>query len=516
HLAFSPDGTQLAYAAVNANDVRSLWIKNMSDAESHQLSGTNNAINPFWSPDGNHLGFFAEGKLKRLPVSGGAPTVICDAPSGRGGHWATQETIHFAPRFNSEIMRVSASGGEPVPQTAPVAAGSHRWPQLIPGKGLLFTHASQGENLVFQAEGDSASVLVSSATQGNFANGELFYVVANVLFSRPFDPDKGSFVGEPQTIATGVYQSSQYLRAAFSVSNNGAIAYVPGDRDEGFNLVKTGLDGTVLQTQEMGGFASDPNLSPDGTRLAISRSSTTGDDQFNIWVIDLVRDIPTRITKTENVADDPVWAPDGRQLGYANGGNIEVVSASGVGESIQISNSEFDDCLHDWSSDGRYLVWSRATESGMSLVSYDFQTSEERVLVSGDNFVHAQFSPDLRWLAYTSRDSGEPQVYVQDFPELSDRWQISGAGGAYPQWDGNGRMVYLGRDGRLRSVALTGTDTGLDIGQEVVHAECPVGLDRSIRIALDPDGQSLWRIESQDEIEGDPEPIRFILNRRSE
>jgi len=519
HLAFSPDGGRIAFAAADSNEMSSLWIRNLTDAQSHELSGTDDATNPFWSPDGKQLGFFADGKLKKIPVSGGAPIAICDAEQGRGGQWREDGTIVFAPHFDAGLFRVNASGGVARPfRELGTNEFSYRWPQLIGDRGLLLTVLAvnpEDDGIFYQPAGDSTRLLIRTQSQAVFRDGLLYYMVDNVLFARRFDADRGDFTGDPETIVTNVRDSARFARGAFTVAAGGQIAYVIGrGAPDNKKLVRYTREGGVVETWNLGAQVGDPALSPDGTRLAFSKLDRDAGTQ-DVWILDLTRNVQTRLTFA-GAADDPVWSPDGTRLTYAQDGNLYVRSASGVGDPEQITDSKADDCTHAWSADGRFLTWSRSNDDGVHLWVYDFETSKERQLLLGSS-IQGEFSPDGRWIAYVSDESGQNEIYVQDFPDLHGRWQVSGRGGVFPRW-GNGEIVYRAGDRSLVTVKVEAQGADLRIGQEAKLFQTDLLTDRSNQLNVNPEGDGIWIVE--DDATGRSAetftPIRFILNWRSE
>ncbi len=509
HLAFSPDGTRLAFATADSLGKRSLWVRNLADGESHRISGTDGAINPFWSPDGSQIGFFNETHLRRVPVVGGAPISLCEAGSGRGGAWHEDGTIVFSPRFNSGLQTIDALGGTPEDRTT-LKEGefSHRWPQFL-DHGLLYLGLGNPDGVFYQAEGDTAKLLIPGFTQAEYRDGLLYYMNEDVLFARPFDEASATFTGDPRTVLTGLHVSSNFGRAVYSVSRGGRVAYLPTASDVSTSrLAHYSRAGDVLDSFTHLGAISDPALSPQGDQIAYSKFDVEA-NEFDLWVFEINRGVTTRMT-FNGQADDPVWSPDGTLLAHADSSNICIIPASGVGSQQFVTNSKaVDDCTHDWSRDGRYLMWSRTGEGDISLWIHDLESGETRRLI--DDALQGQFSPDGKWIVYQSQRSGTRQIYLQDFPALTGRRQVSTEGGEAPRWSADGTRIYYLAD----DVTLMETPIQFENGKPYI--ERPTRLftshvdpDRSIVYSVAGD-DTFWMIENPDQITGG-QPIRFVLN----
>ena len=433
NLAISSDGRTIGYVA-NRDGVARLYVRPLSSFEATPLAGTEGAFSPFFSPDGRWVGFFAQDKMKKIPVGGGAAQVIAadSGPSG-GASWGEDGTIVYAPATTSGsvgLWRVSANGGTPVKLTTPnLKEGeySHRYPQILPGgKAVLFTAVrgfgwdeSRVEALVL-ATGERR-VLIRGGHTGRYAGGgHLLYYRAGSLLDVPFDPERLE-VGStsPVTIADDVLQNFGPMGALFAVSKTNTVAYAPaagGTRQFERRLAWTDREGRTepiaAPPRNYDYFAA---LSPDAGQIAVTIVSGT----YELCVYDLSRASLSRLTTEESSSVNPVWSPDGRTIAYRNNktGTWQLYArpADGNGPETPLTTGGTDDIPCSWSPDGRTLGFARLSEA----TGYDLWTlsldgnHEARPLVqSPGSELSAQFSPDGRWIAYTSDESGGHQVYV--------------------------------------------------------------------------------------------------------
>lgn len=456
----SPDGTRLAYVSQGK-----LFTRRMDQPRATELAGTERAYAPFFSPDGQWVAFFTPGKLKKISVEGGASVDLCSAANPAGGAWGEDGNIIAALTVNSPLSRIPSAGGTPASWTE-LAPGeiSQRWPQILPGgKAILFTSsrtatgAFDGANIeVASLAGPAADrhpkTLVRGGTFGRYlpssnGTGHLIYINKRTLFAMPFDPDKLEVHGTPAPVLEEIGYNTQYGSAQFDFSLNGTLVYrgsVPAEA----NLVTVQWLDAAGKTQPLlakPGVYQRPRLSPDGQRLAMDYSS-------DIWVYEARRDTMTRLTfGGYNIV--PVWSPDGRYIVFYGRGGIWWVRSDGAGTPrllIQDKNPN----LVPWSFtlDGTrlayqnidprtsYDIWTAAIEGGGAGLRAG---KPELFLQTPLDERQPTFSPDGRWLAYTSDESGTYQVYVRAYPDKGGKWQISNAGGASPVWSGNERELFF-------------------------------------------------------------------------
>jgi len=458
----SPAGTRLVYTSQGK-----LFTRRMDQPKAVELAGTEGAFEPFFSPDGQWVAFFAAGKLKKISVEGGAAVALCDAPNARGGSWSEGVNIIAALGTNTGLSRVPAAGGAPTPVTG-LAQGeiSHRWPQILPGgKAVLFT-SNTSINVFDWANVEVVSLadhrrktLEHGGTFGRYlpasnGTGHLVYINNGTLFAVPFDPDRLEVRGTPSLVLEEVAYSTSYGSAQFDFSRNGTLVYRTGGAP-GANLVTVQWLDAAGKTQPLlakpGGYQR-PRWSPDGQRLAF-------DDGSDIWVYEARRDATTRLTFGGGANLAPVWSPDGRYIAFSGAGRIWWVRSDGAGKPQPLIQGKNVLAPYSFMPDGKRLAYHELNPG----TAYDIWTvtieSDKAGLRAGKPELFLQtpatelspaFSPDGRWLAYASNESGAYEVYVRAFPDKGGKWQISSAQGTHPVWSGNGHEVfYQGQDNRI-------------------------------------------------------------------
>ena len=463
----SPDGTRLVYVSQGK-----LFTRRLDESKAIGLAVTEGAASPFFSPDGQWIGFFAQGKLKKISLEGGAAVTLCDAPLARGGSWGEDGTIIAALSNNGALSRIPSAGGAPAPMTqlAPGEA-THRWPQILPGgKAVIFTaHTSaggfDGANIEVMTLADHRrKTLQRGGTFGRYLRasqgpGHLVYINKGTLFAVPFDPDTLAVRGTPSPVLEEIAHSTALGFAQFDYSRNGTLVYRGGASQSDLVTVQwldaAGKTKPLLATP--GGYQR-PRLSPDGQRLTFG-------DGSDIWVYEARRDALTRLTFGAANALVPVWSPDGRFILFSGTGGIWWVPADASGTPQLLIQSKNPLYPFSFTPDGKRLAYN---ETNLA-TAYDIWTaaieSDGAGLRAGKSEVFAQtsaderqpnFSPDGRWLAYASNESGTYQVYVRAFsekgrPDRGGRWQISSAGGTYPFWSRGalGELFFRADDNRI-------------------------------------------------------------------
>jgi serine/threonine protein kinase len=464
NFALSPDGTRLAFAAVGPDGLNHLWVRVLSASTAQEISGTEDAIYPFWAPDSQRVGFFAEAKLKTVDTAVGAVRILCEAPIGRGGTWNRDGTIVFAPSVASPLLRIPDTGGEPVPLSAPLAPGSghgYRWPYFLPdGKHFLYFSdwntpgGPEGNGLYVGSLDGGKSKLLTAELTGNveFAAGRLLYVRDRNLMAQPFDPDRLEFTGPALPIVEeGVIKDTAgFHHAGFSVSQNGIVVL------QSFAAFSTRLLWYDHSGKEIGQVAgmgySDPRFSPDGRSLAVA-SDDVRNGKYYIHVIDLASGRSMRLTDGGREGT-PVWSRDGKRIAYvSNEGNssaIYEVSADGSG-SPRLLVKGTQKLVNDWSPDGR-LVYMDFGKGLPFLGVYSDSDHQVSDLGSG---AEARVSPDGKWLARIEPRTQYEEIFVQPFPGSGGRIQISQGGGAEAVWRRDGREIYfIGLDRKLMAATF--------------------------------------------------------------
>jgi Tol biopolymer transport system component len=468
-MALTQDGTTLAFVA-NKDRVPMLWVRALDDLENRALAGTENASFPFWSPDGRSLGFFAQGKLKRIDIAGGHSIDLADASAGRGGTWNSDGVILFSPGVQDPIMRVSARGGRAERATEPGTGGTgsdHRWPQFLPdGKRFLFssTLGAPETRGIYIGSLDKTPFIrvVNDTAAGRFAPPDkLLSTSQGALQVYNFNPDTGAVSGEPVVIAQGFAGGV----GAMAASVTGVLAYRSGSAQRR-QLVWVDRKGAVLRAigePEIGNVGS-PELSAD-EQSAVVFSGRSGDN--DIWIIELARGLFRRVTDGPPADAHPLWDPDGQHVVYnsgrfpKNGGGTRQSITGGPPEPLFATDVR--GVALSWTRDRRYVLLRRSNDkTGQDLIAASPTGEPREVVVAASPFddTEGQFSPDGKWVAFVTLESGRAEVFVQSFPDGRSRTQVSTAGGTQVRWSADGKEIfYLAPDGKMTaaSVALNGS-----------------------------------------------------------
>jgi DNA-binding winged helix-turn-helix (wHTH) protein/Tol biopolymer transport system component len=477
NFAISPDGRRLAFVAVAQDGGTALWIRSLAAGAGQQLTGTEGATLPFWSPDSRQVGFFQASKLKSVDPSSGAVQVLCDAPDGFGGAWNDRGTIIFAfggscgssgpsDIGSNSILKISASGGEPQLVTKGNAPNAPIiWPSALPD-GDHFLYFLRGSSKPAQKQGiyvgslsTQESKLISSEIVGNtqFASSRLYYVRDRSLMAQSFDLKRLQLTGRPEAVSRQeLEEAPAFSRSGFSVSDNGVVVFQ--STTEGVSrLAWFDRSGTELEELPRTGYR-DPSLSRDGALLAVSSDEEHNGKQY-IDIYDFARGTSTRVS--EGGKDSlPALSPDGKRVAYVANHDrtakyIDVAATDGSGKLERLAASDRL-ALNDWSADGRFLVYMNFQNSvAPELEVLDLSNHSQTVYATG---AEAQFSPDGKWIAFSglgSSGSGDPEVYVGRFPGPGRRIQISNHGGAQARWRADGKeLFYISMDKKLMAVAI--------------------------------------------------------------
>ncbi len=476
--AISADGTAVAFCARTQRERDVIWVQSLGDLAPKKIDGTEGASFPFWSADGKFLGFFADSHLKKVPAAGGPVTILAEAPNPRGGSWNQDNVIIYEPDYRDTLWRISAAGGSPVRLTKfeNDKHTTHRWPQFLPdGKHFLFfatNHSGDSEHGIYfgsLADGTYKHVL-DADSGGQYASGYLIYHLQSQLQAQKFDDATGTVSGEPVTLANLVEYDTGTWHTTFTASQNGLLVYEPGSKTLGTDVVWMDRSGkTLSKVAERAFYKGAGRISPDGKRLAISM----GDPQADIWVLDLARGSRTRLTFGGATHLEPSWSADGQRVCYTrqNGTTVmtgtslraRVANGGGQEEVLMETNPSTPVTLlsPQWSPDGRYLVHmeqSGPTGAGVWALPLTGEKKPFPVVqpqVPQSRVVQYRLSPDGRWLAYSSTESGREEVYVTHFPSGQGRWQVSQNGGTFPAWRGDSKEIwYFGVDGSLHAAGV--------------------------------------------------------------
>ncbi len=466
----SPDGRKIAFAA-DSEGKRMIWIRTLDAIDPRPLPGTEGVLRPFWAPDSRFLAFFAGGKLKKVDISGGPSQTICDSVNGADGSWSTEGVILFDGRGTDPIWRVPAIGGAP---TIEVSVDQKRgifgvgWPEFLPD-GRRFLYMKIGENsqeqvlMVGTLDSKDPKPLFKVTSRVLYADpGYLLFVREHTLVAQKFDSDSLELDGEAIPLGEGLGVDDVGL-ASFSVSRNGLLAFRAGEL-QGRRLLWLDRQGQATPAIDAIGEYANAALSPDGKRLAYDVIGIGGAD---LWIRDLTRGVNSRFTFEAPDELVPQWSPDGRRIAFtsrAKGpGDLYVKDASGTREAEPMLVSPDEKYISDWSRDGRYLLYTaRAGDAtGWDIFALPLEGDRKPIPLVRTKFneLFATLSPDGKFIAYHSNESGRPEIYVQEFPEARNKWQVSTEGGTSAFWRADGRELFYRNAGRVMAVAVQTGDS---------------------------------------------------------
>jgi Tol biopolymer transport system component len=510
----------MAFVATSSG-INMLWVRPLSGASAQPLAGTDGASNPFWSPDSRYLGFFANRKLKKIEASGGPPQTLADASLGRGGSWNREGVILFVPNSREVVHRVSASGGEASPVTkldAGASEVSHRWPVFLPD-GRRFLYLAQNspgageKNGIYAAslDGGERKLLFNANSNVVYAPpGYLLFHRDRTLLARPFDPKSLRFTDEAFPIAEDVQFFATFAQAVFAASDQGLLSYQTGV--SGGQTQLTWLDRSGKPAGPVGahGHLATPRMSNDGRRVAVRilDPQSVGD----IWIYDLERNTRTRFTFDPSDDFGPLWSHDDSRVLFSaarkSPGDIYQRDSAGTAKEEPLLSSNAFKMALDWSPDGRVLLLQ--VDNPRMPTQMDFWTYSAAdgkatpFLQSASNETMGRFSPDGRWIAYVSNDSGKEEVYVVPFPGPGGEWQISTAGGRAPIWTRGGReIVYQAPGDEIMAVEVRAAPTfqaGIPKALFKTHLRPPPGAQFDVT----PDGERFLVNLRPDEQVSDP------------
>ncbi len=513
----SPDGTLVAFCARMQKERNSIWVQSLDTAASRKLGGTEGAAFPFWSRDGKFIAFFVDGTMKKIPVAGGPIVTITEAPNARGGAWGSDNTIVFAPDYRGYLWKVSANGGTAV-RAVKLDESLHdtqRWPTFLPdGRHFLFLATNHGVGVrekygiyMGSLDNDESKQVLASDSGGQFAAGYLLFHRESQLVAQKFDWKNGTLSGEPFTLADNLDFDSGTWHSTFTATESGVLLYQGTVAKSGYDLTWVDRRGATLGKAAEAGAYNGARLSPDGKRVAIA----LGDPKPDIWVFDLARGTRVRLTFDSALHQMPSWSADGQKIAFttqtgmtlAFGATLHAKQANGMGQDDLLlaegkpGESPITLFWPQWSADGKYLTYQRLIgPTGASLWAVPTSGEKKPFPVvqpqsPAARIVQTRLSPDGKWLAYSSTDSGREEVYVTPFPSGSSRWQISQSGGGYPVWRGDSKEIYYAglSDAALHAVEVkvNGNEFEAGIPQTlfVIRATSAVGYPYDAA----PDGQ---------------------------
>ena len=519
HTVMSPDGKLLAFTAT-AGGKQQLWVRPLHSLVAQPLPGTEQATFPFWSPDSRWIGFFSQGKLKKIGASGGPAQTLCDAERGRGGTWNQDGVIVYG---NSPgLWRVAAQGGTPVQLTV-LDQAYLRWPVFLPGGRRYLYMVDGNENTqvgIYLGALDSKerTKLVGDRSSPGYAEGPdgkgyLLFVRETTLMAQQFDAATGALAGESFPVAEKVAVES-LGRAVFSAAGNGMLVYgsVAGG---GARLTWMGRGGERLETLGDPGAGFNLALSPDGNRVALQIVAAQVQIS-DIWVRDLARGIPTRLTFHPSFHAVPVWSPDGSRIVFASNRegtfNLYLKSASGAGQEERLLKVEHSRIPTDWTATGDLLLYfdqDPKTKNDLWVLPMTGERKPAVFLKTEFNEEHGAFSPDGRWIAYASDESGRHEIYVQPYPATGAKWQVSRDGGRVAKWRRDGRELYwLQPDGTMMAAEVSMGQTFQPGNVAALFGTGP--MNATARYGVTADGKR-FLVAARDETEG-PQPVTVVQN----
>jgi Tol biopolymer transport system component len=514
-LALSPDGTHIVVGETEAVGKWHLAMRSMDQSEFQPLSGTDRAIQPFFSPDGQWIAYFADGKLKKIPVKGGAPVTLCDAPgSHRGASWGDDGNIVGTfSQGASGLWRVPSSGGAPAQVThvsTDKGETAHAWPQVLPGSHyVIFTAYGSGAyddakiDVISRKSGERKTLYAGGSFGRYLPSGHVVYLLRNTLFVAPFDLGRLAVTGDPQPVLEDVNSNDQG-GGDFDFSRTGTLVYVSWKVEISFPYSIWWLDSTgqTKPLHDTSGLYESPRFSPDGKRLAFEVA--TRPVQADIWVKDLERDTMSRLTHLQGRNNKPLWTPDGKSIVFASGyraaPGLFSIRADGAGEAQRLTDSKTLQNPRSFSPDGKRLAYHQMNADGLWEIwtapvegdrDHPRLGKPEPFLRTSFSAVEPTFSLDGHWLAYSSNESGTFELYVRPFPGPGGKSQISTGGGGYPVWSGDGeRLFFLSSDWHIMVADYIASRNSFTAGKpRVCSPKTVIFLGGNYPYDLAPDGK---------------------------
>jgi Tol biopolymer transport system component/predicted Ser/Thr protein kinase len=503
--ALSPDGRRLAFVGVRADGRQAVWVHELARAAARELAGTDGGAHPFWAPDSRRLGFFADGRLLTIDTGSGGARSVCDAPYPRGGAWTPDDVILFGGLWRP-IHRVAVSGGSPEPVTAfEGSEHTHVFPHVLPGGRFLYAAAVFGGNVstikVAQLGSAGSRVLTTSAASALYAHpGWILFWRGQALVAQRLDPETMTLQGTAAPVAQPVRALVTTSGSTIaSVAGTRALVYQEGASEAHARL--TWFDRSGRRLAELGtpGDWMRPSLSPDGRRVVADVvDKARGGSARDLWIFEGERGVPTRFTREPTTERWGAWSPDGRRVAFASSGadtlSVLVQETTGTADAKALFTSAAYHLPAHWSGDGRFLALqtlARELATGWDVSVYSFAEREVRPLLDASYSEGSpQFSPDGRWLAYASDESGRSEIYVQPFPGPGAKTRVSGAGGDQPRWRRDGREIfYREPGGRFMAVPVSARDGTFVAGAPAALFAARTNTSAGIHYDVTGDGQ---------------------------
>ena len=514
-LALSADGSQLAYVATTqgeGGETQRIYLRAMNSLEANPISGTEGAVDPFFSPDGQWLGFFAGGKMMKISVSGGAAQVLADDSTPEGASWSSHGTIVFSHGAQF-LQQVSEVGGMPQPLTH-LEKGEigNIWPEFLPGGKAIVFEGGQGVSSQPIGTSERRNLTQGGVSPRYLSSGYLIFAQGGNLMAVPFDPRRLEVKGTPVPVVQDVMQGPAPAPAQYSVSATGSLVYVPGSvQASQSKLVWVSRNGAEQPLPLPARDYEAPRISPDGRRVALGSGG-------QIWLYDLARDTFTRFTFEGNLNGGPVWTPDGKRIAFSSdgGGALNIFSqmADGSGGLERLTTSEHIQAPSSWSPDGQLLSFVEFDPGTSIWVLRPSDGEAQPFLQTTANELAPQFSPNGRWMAYVSNESGRDEIYVQPYPGPGGKWQISTDGGNEPIWNRNGRELFYRNGDKMMAVETT-TEPSFAAAKPKTLFEGQHVRNKSVPFPafdVSPDGQRFLMLKPVTQEQSAPTQINVVLN----
>jgi eukaryotic-like serine/threonine-protein kinase len=489
-MALSADGQMLAFVSPDdKTGVPTLFVQRVGDPSPTELAATEGASYPFWSPDNAYIGYFAKAKLMKIPVSGGSPQAIAVAHVGRGASWGSKNVILYAPEPQGGLWRVNSSGTGAAPMNAALMGKgehSHRWPLFLPDGNHFLFWAGTFENRaddrisgIYESSLDAKDkkLVVLTYSNAGVAQGHIFYLdPKRRLVSSAFDESEGLASGEPQIVADSVGYMPAILWGSFSAAADGNLVYSAGTGTSLSQLTWVDRTGKELGNVGDAGTVSNPILSPDGRRVAADIADLKANN-VDIWLVGLEGNSSTRFTFSPGEDVVGMWSRDGKTIAYRTvGDSVALLSkaTSGLEPDKTLFSKDvgtgIDVLPNSWTPDDQQIVCTvflpdRSSDRATGLFLIPAAGGEPKpFLETRGSDRSGQISPDGKWVAYASTDSGDWEIYVTTFPGAAGKWQISRGGGSEPRWRGDGKeLYYIGQSGMLMAASIS-TEGGFSSG----------------------------------------------------
>lgn len=537
HIAVSPDGQKLAFVVVDSSGKSNLWVQSLNALSAQMLPGTENAQFPFWSPDGKMIGFFADGKLKKIDVAGGSPFTICDAADPRSGSWSQAGIIVFGRLSEGAMFQVSAAGGTPSPVTRLDSTRNertHRWPWFLPdGKHFLFfnrtTTAGSGSGAdsicVGSIESREVKHLIHGTSDAAYAQGYLLFMRESALVAQPFDLKKLELKGEPVPIAEQIQYDDRFSKATFSVSQNGLLVYQSTGARWKRELALFDTSGSAVISYGQPEIYSSAVISRDGKRIAMDMVDLQSRN-VDLWLYEIARGIQTRFTFDPAAEVLPLWSPDGDRIIFSSNRKLhyDLYVKATTGSAPEELLSDFgarDKFANDWSSDGRYVIVTATgdpkTKSDLWILPMTGDRKPIPFLQTEFNEGGGMFSPDTHWIAYVSDESRKNEIYVRPFFEpgsqhvsaLSGKWQISINGGSRAFWRTDGKAIFYVSGNKIMMAEVRANGSTFEVLKVTQHMNLQAKREISL-FDMSSDGKRIlgWITPTQDK----SVPLTLVVN----